>query len=236
MKIFSLTLLIMLLCCSATFAEEIRLPVISVNGEGIVEVNPDRATITVGVVTRAKNPSEVQSANAKAATSVINSIVSLGIERKNISTGNYNFNPVYRHTDNGKRILDGYEATNSVTIIVDDLNLVGKIIDAALNHGANRVDSLNFGLRNKSAYQDEALRLATLDAKRKAEVAAAALGKQIVGIRSVSINSSHVEAQRNYKMARSMAMEDAAGDFETPIESGTLHCSASVHIEFEINR
>lgn len=236
MKFFSLTFLIVMMICTTTFAAEIPPPSILVSGEGIVEAQPDRATISVGVVTREKNPAAVQSANARTATSVINSIVALGIERRNISTGNYSFNPVYRHHDNGKRTLDGYEATNSVTIIVDDLNLVGKVIDAALNHGANRVDSLNFGLRNKAAHQDEALRLAVLDAKRKAEVAALALGKNIVSVRNVSINSSHVSAPRNYKMARSMAMEDAAADVETPIESGTLTCSASVHVEFEISR
>ncbi|MBR6889138.1 MAG: SIMPL domain-containing protein [Selenomonadaceae bacterium] len=235
MKIFSLTLLIVMMISATTFAEEIPPPIISVSGEGIVEAQPDRATISVGVLTRAKNPSEVQAANAKAATSVINSIVALGIERKKISTGNYNFNPVYRHTDNGKRILDGYEATNSVTVIVDDLNLVGKVIDAALNHGANQVNSLNFGLRNKTAYQDEALRLAVLDAKRKAEIAVSALGKSIVGVRSVSIGSNSVSAPRNYKMSRAMA-EDAAVGYETPIESGTLTCSANVHVEFEISR
>lgn len=236
MKIFSLTLMIVMILCSSAFAEEIHPPIISVSGEGIVEATPDRATISVGVVTRAKNPSEVQSANAKAASSVINSIVALGIERKNISTGNYNFNPVYRHMENGKTILEGYEASNSVTIIVDDLNLVGKVIDAALNHGANRVDSLNFGLRNKNAYQDEALRLAVLDAKRKAEIAAATLGKYIVSVRSVSINSNHVSAPRNYKLARSMAADEAVAEYETPIESGTLTCAASVHVEFEISR
>ncbi|MBR4641768.1 MAG: SIMPL domain-containing protein [Selenomonadaceae bacterium] len=236
MKIFSLTLLIVMMFCATTFAEEIHPPIISVSGEGIVEVQPDRATISVGVVTREKNPSAVQNANAKAASNVINSIVALGIERKKISTGNYNFNPIYRHTDNGKRILEGYEATNSVTVIVDDLNLVGKVIDAALNHGANRVDSLNFGLRNKTAYQDEALRLAVLDAKRKAEVTAAALGKSIVSVRNVSINSSSVSSPRNYKMSRSMAMEDSVAVAETPIESGTLTCSANVHVEFEISR
>lgn len=235
MKIFSLTLLIAMMICATTFAEEIRPPIISVSGEGIVEAQPDRATISVGVVTREKNPSAVQAANARTATAVINSIVALGIERRNISTGNYNFNPTYRHLDDGRNEIIGYEATNSVTIIVDDLTLVGKIIDAALSHGANRVNSLNFGLRDKAAYQDEALRLAVLDAKRKAQVAAAALGKNIVSVHSVSINSNHVSAPRNYKMARSMA-EDSAAGFETPIESGTLQCLANVHVEFEISR
>jgi len=235
MKIFALTFLIAMMICTTTFAEEIHPPTISVSGEGTVEAQPDRATISVGVVTQEKNPSAVQSSNARAASSVINSIVALGIERRNISTGNYSFNPVYRHTDNGKRILEGYEATNSVTIIVDDLSLVGKIIDAALSHGANRVNSLNFGLRDKAAYQDQALRLAVLDAKRKAEVAVAALGKSILSVRSVSINSSHIAAPRNYKMAAA-AMEDAAVEYDTPIESGTLTCSANVHVEFEISR
>lgn len=233
-KFFGMVILLMMICAT-TFAEEIHPPIISVSGEGRVEAQPDRATISVGVVTREKNPSAVQAANARAASSVINSIVALGIERKNISTGNYSFSPTYRHFDNGRREIDGYEANNSVTIIVDDLNLVGKIIDAALSHGANRVDSLNFGLRDRAAYQDEALRLAVLDAKRKAEVVARTLGKSIVNVRIVSINSSHVSAPQNYKMARSMAAEDAAG-FETPIESGTLQCSASVHVEFELSR
>ena len=235
MKILSLTVLIVMLMCSTTFAEG-NPPIISVNGEGLVEATPDRATITVGVVTRAKNPSEVQNSNAKSASSVINSIIGLGIERKNISTGNYSFNPTYKHFEDGRREIIGYEATNSVIIIVDDLNLVGKVIDTALNHGANRVDSLNFGLRDKNSYQDEALRLAILDARRKAEIAANTLGKTILGVRSVTINGLHVENQRNYKMVRSMgAMEDAA-ELETPIEGGILHYMANVHVEFEISR
>ena len=234
MKIFNVTILILMMICATTFAAEIPLPTISVSGEGLVEAKPDRASISVGVVTREKTSSAVQAANAKAAASIINSIVALGVERKNISTGNYNFTPAYRYTDNNKKIFEGYEATNSVTVVVDDLNLVGKIIDTALSNGANRVDNLNFGLRNKNFYQDEALKLAIADAKRKAEVAAAALGKNIVGVRSVSIDSSSVSSPRNYKLARAAA-EDSAS-FETPIESGTLTCSASVRVIFEISR
>ncbi|MBR4382141.1 MAG: SIMPL domain-containing protein [Selenomonadaceae bacterium] len=229
MKIFALTLMIVMTICATTFAAEIEPPKISVSGEGFVEVTPDRAVISVGVVTRDKNSANVQAANAKAASSVINAIVALGIERKNISTGNFNFYP----TRSGDRnSIDGYEATNSVTITVDDLNLVGKIIDAALSHGANQVNSLNFGLRNKKIHEDEAIKLAISDARRKAEVAASALGKTIVGVRNVSINSSYVNAPRNAKLARSMA-EDSI-NVETPIESGTVQCAASVHVEFEI--
>ena len=54
MKIFSLTLMFVMMICTTTFAEEIKPPTISVSGEGIVEAKPDRATISVGVVTREK--------------------------------------------------------------------------------------------------------------------------------------------------------------------------------------
>lgn len=232
MRKFFCVMLLLLTVCATTFAEEIKPSTIAVSGEGLLEVSPDRATICVGVVTREKNPSDVQNSNARAASNVINAIVALGIERKNISTGNYNFSPVYRHLSDGKRIIDGYEATNSVTVVVDELNLVGRIIDAALSHGANRVDSLNFGLRDNARCQDEAVRLAVLDAKRKAQVAAAALGQTIVGVRSVVINSSSLNVPRNHKMARAVT-EDVAS-FDTPVESGTVTCAASVRVEFEI--
>ena len=233
-KFFCLTVMLMMLCATA-FAEDIHPSIISVNGEGSVEVQPDRATISVCITTRDKNPSAVQNSNARASTSVINSIVALGVERKNISTDNYSFSPRYRHGEHGKRILEGYEAINSVTIVVDDLNLVGKVIDTALSNGANHVDNLRFGLRNKATYQDEALKRAVLDARRKAEVAASALGKSIISVRRVSIDSASVTPPRNQKMARAMT-EDAAAAADTPIETGTLRCSARVHVDFEISK
>ena len=187
-KIFCLTWILIFMLSANVFAEE-NLRIISVNGDGIVETSPDRATVSVGVVSRNKDASKVQSENARIATEIINSVVALGVERKNIRTGNYNFRQVFRTNDNGKRIFDGYEVTNTVTIIVDDIKIVGKVIDSALSHGANKIDSLQFGLRDKKNFQLEAIH-------------------------------------------DSAAVEE---NFETPIESGNLTCSASVHVEFEIN-
>ncbi len=213
-------------------AAEQYVPTISVSGEGVVEAPPDIATISVGVVSRNKDAAQVQSENARKATNIINSVVTLGIERKNIRTGNYNFRQVYHNDDNNRRIFDGYEVTNTVTITVNDLSKVGKIIDAALSNGANQIDSLNFGIRDREKFQNDALRLAVRDALKKAEIAAAELGKSIVSVRNVSINSSSIGAPRMEKMA----MMNMDSGFETPIESGTLSCSASVQVEFEISR
>ena len=227
LAIFFLTLML-----NVTVSAEEYVPTISVSGEGVVEVAPDMAMISVGVVSQNKNAAQVQSDNARIATNVINSVVALGIERRNIRTGNYNFRQVYHNDDNNRRIFDGYEVTNTVTITVTDLSKVGKVIDSALSNGANQVDSLNFGIRDKEKFQDDALRLAVRDAMRKAEIVAAELGKSILSVRSVSINSMSIVSPRMEKMSV-MNMDSS---FETPIESGTLNYSASVHVEFEISR
>ena len=157
---------------STAFAEE-RLPVISVTGEGVIEASPDRATISIGVVSRNKDASQVQSENARIATEIIKSVTALGVDKKNIRTGNYTFRQIYGSDQNKRRVFEGYEVNNTVTIIVDNLNLIGKVIDSSLSRGANSIDSLEFGIRDKSALQAEALKIAVRDARTKAEVVAA---------------------------------------------------------------
>ena len=217
----------------AAEAAEQNPPTISVSGEGVIEAAPDRATISLGIVNRDKNAAKVQSDNARIAANIIQAVANLGIERKNIRTGNYSFHQYYRN-DNNRRVLDGYEANNTVIVLVEDLSLVGKVIDAALANGANNVDSLDFGIHDKKNLQNNAIRLAVRDARAKAEIVAAELGKKIVGVRSVSVNAGYVSAPRMNKMAMAAVAEDAV--YETPIESGTLSCSASVHVEFEMSK
>ena len=233
-KFFCLTWIFIFIMSATVFAEE-NFRTISVSGEGIVETSPDRATISVGVVSRDKDASKVQSESARTATEIINSVVALGVERKNIRTGNYNFRQVTRTNDKGKRFFDGYEVTNSVTIVVDDIKIVGKVIDAALSHGANKVDSLQFGLRDKKNFQLEALQLAVRDARTKAEIVARELGRSIIGVKNVSIHSTSISSPRYSKMMMMADSVAAEENFETPIESGNLTCSASVNVDFEIN-
>lgn len=231
--IFSGIFIFSLIFNATAFAAE-NSPIISVGGEGVVEAPPDTAKISVGIISRDRDATKVQTENSRIATNIINSVVNLGIDKKNIQTGNYNFRQIFHYDDAGRQIFDGYEANNSVTISVDDLSKIGKIIDVALKNGANSIDSLNFGIRDREKFQTEALRLAVRDAQKKAEIVAAELGKIIVGVRSVSINSDSIIAPRSEKLI--FAANSMDGAYETPIESGTIKCSASVHVEFEISR
>ncbi len=233
MKLILILAAIFLFGFNSAEAAEVNLPTISVSGEGVVEAAPDRATISLGIISRDKNAAKVQNDNARIAAEIIKAVSSLGVERKNIRTGNYSFHQTFRH-ENNRSIPDGYEANNTVTVLVDDLNLVGRVIDVALASGANNVDALQFGIHNKTALQNEAIRLAIRNAREKAELVAAEFGKKIVGVRAISVNSGAISAPRMNKMAAlEMSMDDA---YDTPIETGTLSCTASVHVEFEMSR
>ena len=123
--------------------------------------------------------------------------------------------------------------SNTVNVIVDNLDLVGKIIDAALSNGANNIDSLDFGIKNRKKLQDDALVLAIKDARQRAELVARELGKSIIGVQDISIHTGGVGVMRSNMMM--MKAEAATMDAATPIEAGTLTCSASVNIIFILN-
>ena len=227
-------ILIIMLMNTTAYAAEERVPTLAVSGEGIIEAAPDRATISVGVMTQDKDAARAQAANAQSAQNIINSIVALGIERKNIHTNDYNFRPTYRQDENRRHEINGYEVNNTVNIVVDNLDLVGKVIDAALSHGANNINSLDFGIKNRKKLQDDALVLAIRDARQRADLIARELDKTIVGIQEVSINNGYVGVMRaNQKM---YAMAEMAMNDSTPIEAGTLTCSANVNIIFILSK
>ncbi len=230
----ALVLMLSMAANGSTASAEERTPTLSVGGEGIVEAAPDRATISIGVVTQDRDASKAQSENARAAQGIVNSIVGLGIERRNIHTSDYNFRPNYRQDDGRRNEIIGYIVSNTVNVTVDNLDLVGKIIDAALANGANNINSLDFGFKNQKALQDQALTAAIKDARRKAELAAQELGVRIVGVQDVNINGGGFYGmQRNAKM---MPMMEASMDAATPIEAGTVACSASVHVVFILSK
>ena len=213
---------------------EEHLPTLSVNGEGIVEAATDRAAISIGVVTQDRDATQASASNAKAAQGIVNAIVGLGIERRNIHTGDYNFRPTYRQEESHHHEISGYVVSNSVNVTVDNLELVGKIIDAALANGANNINSLDFGFKDQKSLRDQALVVAIKDARRKAELVARELGKSIVSVQDVNINDGgFFGMQRNMK---AMPTVEMSMDAATPIEAGTLACSASVHVTFVLSK
>lgn len=154
--------------------------VISTSATGQARYIPDRATISMGVQTRALTASKASADNAVKQRAVIDAIRSLGIAADQISTENFSLNAeqVYNPQagDKAPRVT-GYVATNTVRVEIKKVEQVGALIDAAIAKGANDISSLDF----HSSAPDSLRRVALADAYRQAAADAAVLAQAAGG-------------------------------------------------------
>ncbi|MCI5567492.1 MAG: SIMPL domain-containing protein [Veillonellaceae bacterium] len=203
--------------------------VMSVNGTGKVTATPDTAKIVIGVTTYANDAQKAQLKNAAAASAVKASIMKLGIFEKNIRTEDYSFRPIYDERENRRNEIKGYTVDNNVVITINDIDQTGKVIDTALKAGANEIRSLSFSVKDTSSLRSQALSYAVADARSKANIMAEGLGLKIIGVKSVSENTSDFQPRAYSRIM--LAKVDTVND-STPVSPGTIDLSADVHIDF----
>lgn len=219
----------------ATAQEPSDPPSISVSAEGIVEVEPDRASLDIAVETQAETAREASQQNAERMARLNETLRGLGIPDGHIRTVSYQLHPVYARPAPDQRQeprVVGYRALNMVRIVVDSIPRLGPIIDAAVEAGGNRVAGLSLELQDPSAAREEALRQATARARREAEVLASALG---VGLGEPIRAVTSATPRPTMRMAaQGIAMEELAMARTTPVEGGTIEVRADVHLVYAI--
>lgn len=213
----------------AQAAEE--LPVLSVDGRGSASIAPDQAELVIGVVSQGRSASQAQAENAQESAAITQALKELGVAASDIQSRNYSFHPNYSNKEGRSREISGYTASHSLRVHIRDIAKAGKIVDAALNAGANEVNSLQYSVSDQSSVRKAALSQAIADARNKANIIASGLGRQIVGIKNVSENTGYIEA-RSYNGDMLMASKAAA----TNIEPGVISLDANVHIEYLLSK
>ncbi|MCB2130011.1 MAG: SIMPL domain-containing protein [Rhodobacteraceae bacterium] len=203
---------------------------ISVTGEGQVELAPDMATINLGVTTEDRAAAAALSANSERLAQVISALKDAGIEGRDIQTAGLALNPRYDYSgSNGAPFLTGYIASNSVTVRVRDLSLLGRLMDTVVTQGANTLNGPRFGLQDDAAPRDDARRLAVEDAARKAAIYANAAGVTLGPILSIT-EAGAAPAPMPFVMAA----ERYAKAADVPVAEGELTISDSVAILYAI--
>lgn len=204
-----------------------------VEGTGEVKAQPDEAFIDVAVETSAQNAKAAGEENAKRMEKVLAALTGAGIAKRDLQTRNYNVYPEYTPSppQGGEPKLKGYRVSNLVSVHVTDLSKVGSLLDKALAAGANRVDSVRFGLSRQDAVQGEALRQAVARARKSAEVLAASLN---VKLGAVLDASTVTEAPRLYPATFAMDMAESRAAPTTPIQPEEQTVMAKVTLIFAI--
>ena len=209
-----------------------NLKIISLTGAGSASAQADQASINLGVQITSELAREAIGENADKMAAVIDAIKALGISEDDIITTSYSVYPQYDWTDEG-RVFKGYTVTNLVQVTVKDLDIVGDVIDAAADAGANQINGISFELSDskREELKTNAYISALTDAQEKADVIADTLGLTITGVQSVT-ESSYTPIRSFDYFEESVAMDGARSYAPTPIISGELSVTVSVHIVF----
>jgi uncharacterized protein YggE len=200
---------------------------------GETRIAPDMATISLGVMTEAKTAQAAMQANAARMTQVVDTLRRAGIAAKDIQTSGLNLNPQYVYEQNLPPRLNGYQASNQVTITVHDLARLGQVVDATVSAGANQVNGINFGLDDPTAAENAAREAAVKALSAKAELYARATGHRISRLVTLSEGAASYPVPPPMPIMAMQRMEKAA---DTSVSPGELKVRVDVTGLYELTR
>ncbi|HSJ64567.1 MAG TPA: SIMPL domain-containing protein [Gemmatimonadaceae bacterium] len=206
------------------------IPSVVTSAQGEARVRPDRATIVIGVETRAATAQAAGADNARRQQAVIDTLRKLGVPAARIQSAEYTVYPERVYDSEGRRPrITGYIARNTVRVELENIALAGPAVDAALARGANTINSLQFESSKADSARREALSAAVRLARADADAMATAAGRCIADVIELTTN----EMVRPLMME--MAARGAADQASTPIEPGEQIITVTVQGRWQLH-
>jgi hypothetical protein len=205
---------------------------ITVTGEGEAKGVPNQAHLSAGVTTTATTAEAALSENARKMNGVFAALKRMGVPQKSIQTSNFSVTPQYppyNQNATGPQRIVGYQVSNEVDVTLDDVQKLGRALDALVAAGANQINSVSFSIRDSAELLAAAREAAVADAIKRAQTYTHAAGVTLGSV--ISIQEGAIEAPR--PMFRMAAMAAPVAD-ATPTAAGEQSVTASVTIVFEI--
>ena len=205
---------------------------ITVNGRGVVMVDPDTAKIYADIETTAATASDAQNENNRISEGIKFAMLDAGIADENILTESSYVYPERTYDENLKKsVTTGYRAYTTLSFKTDDIRNAGKYMDVALKAGATGC-SVSFYLEDSSIYYADALK----EAVKSAETCGVTLNG-IVSVDEMSSNYSVADTTAEKVEYEAMAAADSAangGSYTTDIGYDKISITASVSITYGI--
>lgn len=209
-------------------------PVVELQVSQQVVGDPDKAMVGAGVTTRAQTAVAAMQANAAQMDAVLKKLKALGVPDSRVQTSGITLNPQYQYNNASQqpRFL-GYDATNTVSIELRDLERVGPVLDALVASGANNLNGPTWGVIDDTSRKAEARKGAFDTAMAQAREYARMAGYS--DIRLLAIEESMGYSQPMYE--RAMAIQTASAPPPppmTPTRPGQVATTVGLTMKFEL--
>jgi len=188
---------------------------ISVVGEGQASAVPDKARLSVGVITSSTNVREASGANRSSMQKMLQALADLGVEERDMATSNFSI-----HYENPRPKVEGHEGqyrvSNMLRVELSDLEQVDSVLEEVVRAGANQIWGVEMVVADVEALAVQARAKAAESARAKAEELARLHGRKLGEVLRIT------ESSGGRPMARMMAMESGGGVIKPGEQSATV--------------
>jgi uncharacterized protein YggE len=203
---------------------------VTVRGVGEARTSPDEASVTLTIEAIEQKAAAGLAKVAERTQAALELCDTLGIESRARVTAGARIAEHGEHDREGRWQHRGYRAWNQVVVRVAEASVVGELIAGAVDRGA-QVNGPAWTIAPDNPARVEACRQAALDARRRAEAYADALGVRVGAIASVRDPGTGVPPPP--RPMRIAAM-DAGAVEALPVEAGEQLVAAAVEVEFQL--
>lgn len=209
---------------------------ISVEGVGVVQAEPDTASLQITITELSDTTREAQSIVNEKIADILTTADAHGIDRADIHTVSISFDQEYDWID-GKRVLRGQRVSQTMTIMIkgidEDVSRLARLLDGLGAVPGIEISSLSFLVEDTEGLYSQARELAFNKAKQKAEEFAALGGVSLGAPLSISEYSQDQVVRSN--MVKGVMMEAASFDYApSQIPSGAFDVRVTVTVLFAI--
>ena len=161
--------------------EEEHTIVVTGNGEVIAE--PDFATIRVGVAATGDTAESASAQCLERTNGIFETALNFNIARTDISLAGME---IEARSQEGSDHVNDYQAKDTITVIVRDVQNVNTILTTMIDAGASQTYAVTYSITEASTAYREALAAAMADAEEKAGVLAEAAQVQVKSVVGVT--------------------------------------------------
>ncbi|MEU2116293.1 SIMPL domain-containing protein [Streptomyces sp. NPDC016459] len=165
---------------------------VTVTGSGRAAAAPDLAILSVGVEAARGTAKEAMAAQKTAAETLLGVLHKEGIAERDIRTDSLTLSPVHTQNAAGESKVTGYQAGQSFSVKVRDLDRTGQVVGAVndATKDAGRINGVVFDVADPSSLRAKAREAAYQDAYDKAAQHARLSGHRLGRLVSLSEGES----------------------------------------------
>ena len=205
---------------------------LSVRGDGIADVIPDQAVITLTAYGEAINLTEAKQEHDRRLTGLLKSVKAFNIPDDKIRTSYASIQPMYDY-NSGKQVFKGYAVSSTIDCTVTKIDTVADFIQKTMQEGIDRMGNVAYGVSDERKAQEDALLDAFANAKQKATRLASLqnlrLGK-VLFIAEQGTSSPQPPAPMPMMRMATASMEAAAPS----LPAGNMRITSTVTVTYEL--